>query len=108
MKDRIVKITLVNTLTNDYEKEYLLNVEVENFLEENESELADFIDDELCWDQYGIYEYDGCAEDDNGNYEIIIQVNLEENVNKTKEDINNIYIIIESKVEKYLQDNEML
>lgn len=105
MENRTVKILLVNGLTNDYQKEYQLKVDAENFLEENEYELADFIEDELCWDQYGISEYDGCVEDDDGNYEIIIQVNLEDKEGYTKEDI---YKTVESKLEKYLNDNEML
>jgi len=103
-----VNVLIINGLTEDYEKSFPLKISLNKFRKKEETKFQDFVESELCRNEYGIYEYDGCCNFGGETYNALIQICVVEDKYTTKEDIDKIYKIVEDKIENYLKNNNLI
>lgn len=103
-----VNVLIINGITQDYEKIFPLKISLNKFQKKEEMKFKEFVESELCCNEYGIYEYDGCCNFGDETHNALIQICIEEDKHTTKEDIEKIYKIVEDKIENYLKDNNLI
>lgn len=90
-------IVITNPLMDYTEIYEVENVSIQEFEEELDEDFGEFLEDEICGDDYGVYEYDG----DQGEGDHLIQMNYEE------DDWEKVFAKVVKKIKKYFKYNKI-
>ena len=86
-------IVITNPLMNYTEIYEVENFSTQEFEDEIDEDFGEFLEDEICGDEYGVYEYDG----DQGEGDHLIQMNYEE------DDWEEMFNKVVKKIKKYFK-----